>query len=142
MLLLIFLEWSDWEFKIQKMSKFKTLTKEYRNLAYDHFHRQEYGRVLELFGDPAVALNQATRELQKNKYRKKLTQYGFNELYKKTIEDANREAETEKNWKNLDGPDFDWKIANTPRTHKEWFRGNKHLKYFIAEIHIGTYFFY
>ena len=105
------------------MSKLKSLTKEYRNLAYDHFHRKEYGTSLELFGDPAIALNYATRELQKNRYRKKLTQYGFNEFYKNTIEKANREAETDKNWKNLEGPDFDWKKANTPRTHKEWFRG-------------------
>ena len=87
------------------------------NYCYDQFYKEEIEKAMKKTNNPANAKKQANKEL--NKMRKKITEHGYNKFYEEAMEKAKNEVEASKH-KN---PKFDWKNSNTPRTHREWFRG-------------------
>ena len=99
-------------------------TQEIKNYKFQELKDKEINRLMnELNLNRVEAQNRVQNNLRRD--QRKIMINGYNELY---LDVKSRSLHEVEESKFLD-PDFDWKNANTPRTHKHWFEGNKEFFY-------------
>ena len=99
-------------------------TQEIKNYKFQELKDKEISRLMnELNLNRVEAQNRVQNNLRRD--QRKIMLNGYNELY---LDVKSRSSDEVEESKFLD-PDFDWKNANTPRTHKHWFEGNKGFFY-------------
>ena len=85
--------------------------------AYNHFYKEAWDRAMKDLNDERKARKRVLKELKQK--GNQITQYGYNKFFEEAKEKSDKEYEKSKQ----NNPEFDWKNANTPRSHKHWFRG-------------------
>ena len=111
------LDWSPLDHQINMLL---TLTQEIKNYKFQELKDEEINRLMdELNLSRVEAQNRVQNNLKRN--QRKITLYGYDKFY---IDAKLRSDEEVKESKLLD-PEFNWKNADTPRTHKHWFQGKE-----------------